>query len=52
MKKLKKEQMEKIVGGVPAKEYCGTVHMLYDNGVRGEGMDFALSLCNGLGYPY
>jgi len=55
MKKLNLEQMEDLQAGVSAKEYCGTVHMIYANnpGQKGtEGMNYALSLCNGLGYPY
>ena len=55
MKKLNLERMGDLQAGVSAKEYCGTVHMIYANnpGQKGtEGMNYALSLCNGLGYPY
>ncbi|WP_321279642.1 hypothetical protein [Marinifilum fragile] len=46
--------MEKLQGGVPAKEYCDTIQMIYDHNEDQrdtEGMEFAISLCNGLGHP-
>ncbi|GAB7089288.1 MULTISPECIES: hypothetical protein [Marinifilum] len=54
MKELNFEQMEKLQGGVPAKEYCDTIQMIYDHNEDQrdtEGMEFAISLCNGLGHP-
>ena len=53
MKELNLEQMENIQAGIDAKAYCETVHMIYDNNPDErdtEGMNFAMSLCNGLGH--